>query len=368
MMDWNRWGRIPSNDIEQYPTVIDIIQDIIQEEESHILNRYPLLHQDNVLTQMTQNGHYLLMASDNANGEVELMPTSRTPMVFYRGQNEFFPRCLSSLCREKDVEKEFLRSRLQACELQLCLISHPVILEFINNRFSYDNKLFDIKIPVHLEGLAQHYGIKTTLLDLTANKWVAAFFATTIYKNGIYAPIDTSDKNSPKYGVFYRYRWTLPAGNVRNNNVHAIGIQYFNRPGKQAALVMDLQDGEDFNEVDGVERVFFRHDTAIAKLIYDLSLQSRKFFPNDLLATMMNEFLKQPRFSMAAVKLCQTKYYPEQNIEDFIQTLSKYCFVISEQSQLAFNQEITKKEFEYWNQEGRQRYFRQLLVLPMRRF
>lgn len=367
MMDWNRWGRIPGNDIEQYPTVIDIIQDIIQEEESHILNRYPLLHQDNVLTQMTQNGHYLLMASDNANGEVELMPTSRTPMVFYRGQNEFFPRCLSSLCREKDVAKEFLRSRLQTCELQLCLISHPVILEFINNRFSYDNKLFDIKIPVHLEGLAQHYGIKTTLLDLTANKWVAAFFATTIYKNGAYSPIDTSDKNSLKYGVFYRYRWTLPAGNVRNKNVHAIGIQYFNRPGKQAALVMNLPNGKNFNEVDGVERVFFRHDTAISKLIYDLSQQSRKFFPDDILATMMCNFLKQPLFSMKAVELCRTKYYPGRNKEDFCRTVSNYGFKISEQSQLTFDKEATEKEYEYWEREGRQRYFRQLLVLPMRR-
>ena len=63
MIDWNRWGKIPSNDIEQYPTIIDIIQDIIQEEESHILNRYPLLHQENVLTQITRDGHYLLMAN-----------------------------------------------------------------------------------------------------------------------------------------------------------------------------------------------------------------------------------------------------------------------------------------------------------------
>ena len=70
-------------------------------------------------------------------------------------------------------------------------------------------------------------------------------------------PYPTLDLPTPPVGVFYRYRWTLPTGNVRNNNVHAIGIQYFNRPGKQAALVMDLQDGEDFNEVNGVERFFF---------------------------------------------------------------------------------------------------------------
>lgn len=206
------------------------------------------------------------------------------------------------------------------------------------------------------------------MLDLTANKWVAAFFATTIYKDGVYSPIDTFDINSPKYGVFYRYRWALPSGDLRNKDVHAIGIQYFNRPGKQSALVIDLQNGKDFNEIDGVERIFFRHDTAVSKLIYDLSLQSRKFFPEDLLATMMSEFLKRSQFSFAAVELCRTKYYPKHNIEDFCQILSKYGFTISEQSQLAFKQEVKMKEFEYWNQEGRQRYFRQLMVLPLRKF
>ena len=355
MIDWNRWGKIPKNDIEQYPTIIDILQDIIQEEESHDLNRYPLLHQENVLTRMMQDGYCLLMASDNANGEVELMPTSRTPMVFYRGQNEFFPQCLSSLCREKDTEKEFLRSRLQTCELQLCLISHPVIWDFIIKRFSYDNKLYDIKIPVHVEGLAQHYGIKTTLLDLTADKWVAAFFATTIYKNGIYSPVDTANEKCPKYGVFYRYRWALPTGNVRNSDIYAIGIQYFNRPGKQSAVVMDLPTCKDFNEVDGVERIFFRHDAALSKMIFDLSQQSRRFF-------------KQPLFSIGAVELCRTKYYPGKNKEEFYKAISNCGFVISEHSQLSFNQEAARKEYEYWEREGRQRYFKHLLALPLRKF
>lgn len=368
MIDWNRWGKIPNNDIEQYPTIIDILQDIIREEESHTLNRYPLLHQENALARMMKEGYYLLMTSDSANDEVELMPTSRTPMVFYRGQNKFFPHCVSSLCREKDTEKELMRSRLQICELQLCLISHPVIWDFIIKRFSYDNKLFDIKIPVHIEGLAQHYGIKTTLLDLTADKWVAAFFATTIYKNGIYSPVDTSDEKCPKYGVFYRYRWALPTGNVRNNDIHAIGIQYFNRPGKQSAIVMNLPDGKDFNQVDGVERIFFRHDLSLSKLVYDLSQQSRKFFPDDLLANMMCDFLNKPLFSLEAAELCRTKYYPRKNKEDYYRAISNCGFMISEHSQLSFNQEETKKEYEYWEREGRERYFRQLLVLPLRKF
>lgn len=36
---------------------------------------------------------------------------------------------------------------------------------------------------------AQHYGIKTELMDITTDKFVAAFFATTDCKDDVYTPI-----------------------------------------------------------------------------------------------------------------------------------------------------------------------------------
>lgn len=368
MMDWSKWATEPNeNNFNDYPTIIDIIQDIIHDEESHTINRYPLLHMETIITRMTREGRYMVMSVSGENGDVELLPTSKTPMLFYRGQREFYKECLSSLSREKEnIKKETLRSRLQISELKLCLISHPVIRDIMISRFSF-GEITNVQIPIHIEGLAQHYGIKTTLLDLSSDKWVAAFFATTKDVGGKRIPINTNDSICPKYGVFYRYLWARPTGELRSGGVHAIGIQYFNRPGRQSAIVMDLKDGLNFNNMDGVEKIFFRHDNRASDLIYNMSQQGRKYFPEDALNTTIKPFLNNTVFSIDAINLCRETYYPSINSEDFRSLIAKENFSISKDRQLSFNPKDCEQEFEYWKQEGRQRYLNQLLVIPVAR-
>ncbi len=366
MIDWTKWTREPDGNTEEYPTIVDIVNDIIQKEEQHLFCKYPLNHY-HFGRELECPGRFVMISRTGDNEHLELLPTSKSKLTYYRGQNDYYKQCLPSLYRktEDKEEKKVLRSRLQISELKLCLLSHPVIWDLVINRFSYENKIMNIQLPIHFDGLAQHYGIETTLLDLTADKWVAAFFASTICKDDEYYPVDPSIENHPKIGVFYRYSWLLSTGELRPNGVHGIGLQYFNRPGKQSAVAMDLKDKRDFHSIPGVEKIFFRHDKVASELIYDMCQQKRRLFPEDSLADMMKPFLKANVFSLNAVNRCREYYYPEKSMGAFSENVIRHGFQIAGEPQLFFDQDKAQREFEEWNQEGRKRYLEKLVVLPM---
>lgn len=69
--------------------------------------------------------------------------------------------------------------------------------------------------------LAQHYGIKTPLLDLTSNFRTALFFACCKYQDGQWRPLTKRDLDGgdPRYGILYRspteitgIKWALTGG------------------------------------------------------------------------------------------------------------------------------------------------------------
>ena len=55
------------------------------------------------------------------------------------------------------------------------LRNHPIIGELINRPIVIEKFGVQFWLKVQFEGLAQHYGIATPFLDMTNNKWVAAF-------------------------------------------------------------------------------------------------------------------------------------------------------------------------------------------------
>ncbi len=80
-------------------------------------------------------------------------------------------------------------------------------------------------------------------MDITADKFVAAFFATTeVLDGGEYVPI--VDNRDTK-GVFYRCQdpgLLMPIG--RMSKLRAVGLQPFSRPGEQAGLVYEMSEGD----------------------------------------------------------------------------------------------------------------------------
>lgn len=353
MIDWKQWSEKPNeSNISKYPTITDIVEDIIKDEESDLVNKYPLSHNKTFISKLERLGKYCLVISSEDSNDMELIPASKSRLTLYRGQNEYYDKCLPSLFRCNDAA--VLKARLQFSELLIFLRKHPILKDCVYNKHT-------------IEWLAQHYGIPTHYLDLTTDKWVAAFFATTIYDNGNYYPVDITNPKHPKFGVLYRYSVTQNLYNKNTGKIHYIGMNYFNRPGRQSAAVIDLKDDKDLNSLVGFEKIFFRHDNDASNLIYSLSLKGGKYFPKDSLGQIIDKFLGASVFSSLAVDICRNTFYCDKSRKDFILLMYNNGFAETAIPQLTYTSDILQ-EIDEWNKEGRERYNRSIVKIPIMKY
>lgn len=154
-----------------------------------------------------------------------LLPTSLDYGVLYRGQGQYYGRCLPTLYRQELTDDQLFVEEVRIAEFRLFLEQYE-----ITKRFEASDYIVDYV------GLAQHYGLKTDVLDLTSDIDIAMFFAmcdydraTDMYKpkeedreyvGYIYAILSYDSVSKNPFGVF-------------SNRIQVIGLQPFERPGKQ---------------------------------------------------------------------------------------------------------------------------------------
>lgn len=209
-------------------------------------------------------------------------PNLKNRAFLFRGQSGFYDPSTPSLLRKK--KGRFVVENIFYEEFVLALKDHPLIrlfwegIELCGHRYFFE---------VNYYGLAQHYGFKTRVMDLTSDLDVARFFAVTDYneKTDTYSPvIDES-----RYGVFYYW------DNVRNpyafqplfgGNLSSIGLQVFPRSGRQKGFLFSMYRGQNFNDIPFVKYKLFRHDAAISKQIYKMARRGKLYFPEDELSSL----------------------------------------------------------------------------------
>lgn len=369
MMNWSDFSEKPTTDtIGSYPTIVDIIESILEEEENGMLHRDPLSSKRNLLDVMGSPGKYLAAVDSNNDEQVILIPTNRQPFTFYRGEKSFFSTCPPSIMRDNKNKEEYkLMACLRAEELKVILNTHPVIKFLLHSKMRHLKITNGFSLKVQTDAIAQHYGIATPYLDLTNDKWVAAFFAVSSYNKdeGIHYVInpDNIDSNNidSLCGSFYRLR---EVDFFSPNAPLPIGMQYFNRPGRQFAFVVDLTEYGDFLHYPNVERIFFRHDKKANQLVFDLCQQGKKFFPEDSLSNIVDELEKTHVFSSDAIESCKEKVYNALTSEEWGEMLEKYGISSSEKPLVSFNPIDVEKEWNDWTKGGMQRYINQLIVAP----
>lgn len=367
MIDWERYGKQPGEDtLTDYPTILDVLKGVVAQEEEAQIHKLPLNRQKtDFFYDWSKTGHYLLMR-DNIQHMPVLLPTSRTAFTFYRGQSEYYEQCLPSLYRfeGEGLEKETMRSHLQTAEMILLMKSHPVIMSIESGGIMHE-KLGLVRLPVMYDGLAQHYGIKTCYMDLTNDIWCAAFFAATTY-DGEYHPVVVTDDMpfKKRYGVLYMLDYAPEHGdsNFSKDNILPIGLQYFNRPGKQSALVMAMQDLKDLHKLTRLKRVFFRHDTEASNLIYTLSQFGKQYLTDDPFEKIVKAICSEDSFSIGAVMLAQRIYNPGLPFEFFSKAVKGYGFGIIETPRVAYPEELYAKEFYDWKHGGAERYINRIII------
>lgn len=156
-----------------------------------------------------------------------LLPTSLDYGVLYRGQGQYYGKCLPSLYRQKLTDDEIFVEYVRIAEFRLFLEQFDITQRFQKSGYVVD-----------YVGLAQHYGLKTDVLDVTSDINISMFFAMCDYdKNADCYKPKVEDK------VYTGYLYTIltnesskdpnnPFG-VFSNKVNVIGLQPFQRPGRQ---------------------------------------------------------------------------------------------------------------------------------------
>lgn len=209
-------------------------------------------------------------------------PNLKNRAFLFRGQSGFYDPSTPSLLRKK--KGRFVVENIFYEEFVLALKDHPLIRLFWDGIELCGHRYF---FEVTYYGLAQHYGFKTRVMDLTSDLDVAKFFAVTDYneKTDTYSPvIDES-----RYGVFYYWdnvRHPLAFQPIFGGNLSSIGLQVFPRSGRQKGFLFSMYREQNFNDIPFVRYKLFRHDAAISKQIYKMARRGNLYFPEDELSSL----------------------------------------------------------------------------------
>lgn len=343
---------IPVQEKKDMPDLLDILESLAYDEEwfhldkSVIRSLYPTHYQEGMFS-----------AVMFADGKARLYPCALYPNRYYRGQSDKLEgkACKPSLFRNLPEEDVF-HERLCLKELENLLQYHPMTMMFEGMmRYKTSEGPKPLSLNVDYTALGQHYGVKTDVLDLTADKWVAAFFASTEYRNGEYLPYKGEDE-----GVVYIYQH-VPALNEALDRLSAVGLQPFSRPGCQAGLVYRMLKDKDFNKK--AKRVVFKHNPAIAELIFNYCNRSKKLFPEEILEQKVSEIRASKVYSSWALTLTLGTYYKDEK-ESVIQGyIDKLGITFQSAPPVMFTEKEMKDFIEKWNKE-KKHFFDSVLVMP----
>ena len=216
-------------------------------------------------------------------GRYSLKPNLRQRKFLFRGESEFHNPCKPNLSRNPK-QKRFTKELLKGQEMMLLMMSHPLV-QLLDLGVELNGKLY--RFEMNLFGLTQHYYNKTSLLDLTSDPQVAAFFATTKYdwKTDVYSPIEEKDS---KIGVLYYYNLDINQDfgvrtDGRMSPLSTIGLQVFPRSGRQKGFLYNVRTDENFNDVAQVQAVRFYQRADVSKRIWSGFHEGKDLFPEDIL-------------------------------------------------------------------------------------
>lgn len=204
-----------------------------------------LPHEQSDINQQIVKDHeigYEAVMTGRGNEKI-LLPEDGIFVYLYRGQSQEYVPCFPTLYRLAPrplTVAEIFVWRMRLMMFRDLLDSHPLVKHF----FKRHNFRLDY------EGLAQHYGLSTAVLDLTSNLDIALFFAMTWYDsvNDCYHAFDDGEEREGILYVFCPIRANEPTpGHLEEylqSNITPIGLQPFLRPARQKGYALHIQPGK----------------------------------------------------------------------------------------------------------------------------
>lgn len=330
-------------------TLFDLLDHYSMEDEGFALDRSIFR---SLLPSYEQEG--LFEAIKMHDGKVRLFPLGLAFNVYYRGQSKYYDPSYPSLYRKGVTESQRFVERMKYEELKRCIESYPAT-DYFKKDFAFvmpDGTYNPIEFSVDVLALAQHYGVLTELMDLTTDKFVAAFFATTNCDgNDVYSPITELKKEK---GVFYRFSNTYFITGRLPEKLRAVGLQPFSRPGEQMGLVYQMDKDENFNDVV-ISKDEFTHNPTVAEFIFNYTNRSKKLFPESPLTRHAQDIAKTKKFSRWAYEEAKKEFYPNASDELLQSYLSEQKIELADDVDFSFSEEEINECRKDWEEGGREK-------------
>ena len=246
----------------------------------------------------------------NAGGTVMQYPfgyivTFPSRRHLFRGEVKRYPHTESSLSRTTRGMDTFNRE-LSHVLSNMRIYQFRKLLWNINVVPYWEAKLSE----VNYKALAQHYGFKTFLLDLTNDFRTALFFATCKLEENKWRPLtqlDIDNDEESKYGVIYHspdwaidfmqpeksLRWYMKHEDDRRNRPYVIdggelddiafqiGLQPLHRCHTQSGYVYPMKTARSLDENPWFEKIYFSQSVEFSQRVFDMMHEGKDIYPEE---------------------------------------------------------------------------------------
>ena len=217
---------------------------------------------------------------------------------FYRGESELYPTTMSSLGRALKEVKTEEGKLVEGLVAELKCVQFANLIQPMENVRAFE----EIGVTVQYGAIAQHYGFKTCLMDITSDFEVALFFACCKFRNGEWHPLtlaDTETQEEKKYGIIFR-RAMMPWSILPNERhpIFPIGYQPFIRCSNQTGYTIEMGKNDDLKTMNlsSMEMLRFRHNPELSQWIYDKMDGGNKIYSKEdvlvIIADKLHDFVK----------------------------------------------------------------------------
>lgn len=230
-------------------------------------------------------------------GKYVLIPTALDYSFLFRGQTDFYEECLPTLYRKAKTVEELLLDRLRICEFEDYLRQFPQVKDFERLNFKID-----------YIGLAQHYGLRTEVIDLTSSLNVALFFAMCNMSNDgktFYPQQEDKEYIGYIYAVKTFDFEREEISSLFDGKLSVIGMQPFYRPGNQRGFGLHLEKGETMTGL----LYSFSYTKQDSEAIFDYFLKGDILWHEDEISRVAREIKDANIFSFHALDKCFRRYF-----------------------------------------------------------
>ena len=273
-----------------------------------------------------------------------LIPEVGVLHYLYRGQNTEYESCIPTIYRGDPSDAQIFLQRMRLVQFERLLKSHPVVTGF----FEKHHFLVDV------EGLAQHYGLNTEVLDLTSSLDVALFFATCKYDKTTDS-YDYYHEKGPHEGVLYVFdpildnepTPSLHFENYLNGNITPIGLQAFPRPGAQFGYALHIKKGG--STKSWMYKFSFTSDES--KHYYDKFQKGESLWIKDKLISKTQQITKQTTFSFSVFNEACERFRPKGLSKTKLKAAlqKENVVLLSKKADLVFDEGEKKEIVDEWN-------------------